>query len=229
MDKPTHYQTLGIDPSATTEQIRAAYRRLAKQHHPDTGAPAGHQRMVSLNEAYEVLSEPERRRSYDRLLARDSERGVTATQTVPRAPAGRGVSEDNERLSWLKEIYQPVSAAIQKVVRPFERQLDELSYDPYDDELIGQFEAYLQRSQQYYQQARTLFASRPNPAGAALVAELLFHGLNQLGDALDELRYFTQNYDYQHLHVGQELMSIAWDLRGQAVKAAERLLRTAAF
>ncbi|UFP96398.1 J domain-containing protein [Gloeobacter morelensis] len=226
MSTPTHYQTLGIEPSATTEEIRAAYRRLAKQHHPDTGALAGHQRMVTLNEAYEVLSEPQRRQSYDRLLAHGDERpSRVATQTAPRAPVRRGASEDSERARWLRDIYRPVNTAIYRVIRPFRRQLDELAYDPYDDELIAEFVAYLERSQVIYQQAKALFASRPNPAGAALVAELLYHSLNQLGDALDELRYFTLNYDYQHLHVGQELVGIVTDLRRQATEAAERLLR----
>lgn len=217
---PTHYQTLEIKPTATAEQIRTAYRRLAKLYHPDVGAQAGHQRMVLLNEAYEVLSEPESRHSYDRLLAGS---GVLAAARKPSS--GRGTSEDEERARWLNEIYQPVNAAIGRVLRPLRRQLDALSYDPYDDELVAEFVGYLERSQELYRQAHRCFASRPNPAGVARVAEFLFHSLNQLGDGLDEMRYFTLNYDYQHLHVGQELFGIAADLRKQAVEAAERLLR----
>lgn len=37
MAERTHYETLGVEPRATAEQIRRAYRELAKQHHPDTG------------------------------------------------------------------------------------------------------------------------------------------------------------------------------------------------
>ncbi len=219
----THYQTLGITAAASAAEIRSAYRRLAKLHHPDAGGTqSGHQLMLTINEAYEVLREPESRRSYDRLLARDRTQAPTAIRPTP---GGRVVSNDSEREYWLKEVYQPVITAIQKVLKPFRRQLDELAYDPYDDELIAEFISYLERSQAYYQQARAVFVSRPNPSGAALVAELLFHSLNQLGDGLDELRYFTQNYDYQHLHVGQELLGIVADLRMQAMAAAERLLR----
>lgn len=65
-----HYATLGLDRRCTDDQIRAAYRLLAKQHHPDVNAnsPAAVRRTQALNAAYEILSNPERRRDYDREL-----------------------------------------------------------------------------------------------------------------------------------------------------------------
>jgi molecular chaperone DnaJ len=217
----THYETLEVAPTATQEQIRAAYRRLAKLHHPDTGAQAGHQRMVHLNEAYEVLSQPDRRRSYDRELAG---RGGVAHQTVPpRSATVRVASEEEEVLRWLKEVYQPVNGALNRILKPFRRQLDELSYDPYDDALMADFQAYLERSRRLYTEARRTFVSRPNPSGVARVAEFLFHCLNHLGDALDELHYFTLNYDDRQLHVGHELLRRVAELRRQATEAASRI------
>lgn len=219
----THYQTLELDSRATAEQIRSAYRRLAKLHHPDTGADAGHQRMISLNAAYEVLSQPERRRVYDHLLTLHQPTRLRvpygASRTRPDA-----ADEETARDRWLKEVYQPVNISIQQVLRSFRHQLEELSYDPYDDELVAEFEAYLNRSLNLYQNAIRTFRSRPNPFGTARVAEFLYHSLNQIGDALEELRYFPQNYDYQHLHTGQDLFRIAADLRRQAVEAAERIV-----
>lgn len=64
----THYQTLGIEPRATAEQIRRAYRELAKQHHPDTGAKGNEKTFAAIAAAYEVLAEPAKRREYDELL-----------------------------------------------------------------------------------------------------------------------------------------------------------------
>src|SRR6266849_6305540 len=61
-----YYQLLGVPRNATPDQIRSAYRKLAKQHHPDVGeAPDGAERFKQISEAYEVLSDPERRQRYD--------------------------------------------------------------------------------------------------------------------------------------------------------------------
>ena len=68
--EPNYYATFGLDRQCTADQIRAAYRILAKQHHPDVNpaAPAASVRIRELNEAYETLSDPERRRAYDESL-----------------------------------------------------------------------------------------------------------------------------------------------------------------
>ena len=65
-----HYATLGLDRRCTLAQIRAAYRLLAKQFHPDVndGTPAAVRRTQELNAAHETLSDPARRREYDREL-----------------------------------------------------------------------------------------------------------------------------------------------------------------
>ena len=60
------YSILGIPPAATADEIRAAYRRLARQYHPDLNAgPEAEARMKEINEAYDTLSDPLRRRQYD--------------------------------------------------------------------------------------------------------------------------------------------------------------------
>jgi molecular chaperone DnaJ len=61
------YDILGVVPSATTEQIRAAYRNLARQVHPDVGSAARNTSvtMAEINYAWSVLSDPVRRREYD--------------------------------------------------------------------------------------------------------------------------------------------------------------------
>jgi DnaJ-class molecular chaperone len=60
------YSILGVPAAATTEEIRAAYRRLARQYHPDLNAgPEAEARMKEINQAYATLSDPQRRRHYD--------------------------------------------------------------------------------------------------------------------------------------------------------------------
>lgn len=66
-----YYAALGLDRRCTLAQIRTAYRVLAKQFHPDVnhGSPEAVARTQALNAAYETLSDPARRRDYDRELA----------------------------------------------------------------------------------------------------------------------------------------------------------------
>jgi len=62
-----YYQTLGVGANAKSEEIKKAYRRLAKQYHPDArpGDTAASERFKEINEAYSVLSDAEKRKQYD--------------------------------------------------------------------------------------------------------------------------------------------------------------------
>ena len=63
-----YYKILGVPKGAKAEEIKKAYRRLARQHHPDLSKAAGSERRFKdVNEAHEVLSDPEKRRRYDQL------------------------------------------------------------------------------------------------------------------------------------------------------------------
>ncbi|MEA2608124.1 MAG: molecular chaperone DnaJ [Chloroflexota bacterium] len=60
------YLVLGVERTATDAEIKRAYRKLAQQWHPDVNAePSAHDRFTEINEAYQVLSDPERRGRYD--------------------------------------------------------------------------------------------------------------------------------------------------------------------
>ena len=79
----SHYDTLGLRADATATEIRDAYRRLARRHHPDQGAVDA-EAMPRINEAYRVLGDPARRASYDAALrvAPAPARTVTAPEPV---------------------------------------------------------------------------------------------------------------------------------------------------
>jgi curved DNA-binding protein len=64
-----YYEVLGVPRTASQKDIKSAFRRLARQHHPDVnpGDPAAAERFKEINEANEVLSDPEKRRKYDEL------------------------------------------------------------------------------------------------------------------------------------------------------------------
>jgi len=68
MEYKDYYKILGVDRSADDKTIKQAYRRLARKHHPDVSKAKGSaDRFKEINEAYEVLSDPEKRQRYDSL------------------------------------------------------------------------------------------------------------------------------------------------------------------
>ena len=66
---PNYYTTLGVSPRASAVEIKRSFRRRAKELHPDTATSGSDERMRSLIDAYEVLSDPQRRGNYDRTHA----------------------------------------------------------------------------------------------------------------------------------------------------------------
>src|SRR5205807_10600826 len=68
-----YYETLGVSKTASADEIKSAFRKLARKHHPDVAKPkeksAAEEKFKQINEAYEVLSDPEKRAKYDQLGA----------------------------------------------------------------------------------------------------------------------------------------------------------------
>lgn len=96
---PTHYDVLGVRPTSTMEEIRAAYRRRAREAHPDAlaGSSAvggGQAEMAAINAAWHVLSDPGRRAVYDASLRGPTTSAVASTERsrVPNVslPVQRG-------------------------------------------------------------------------------------------------------------------------------------------
>ena len=99
----THYDVLGVPASASAEEVKRAYHRMARQHHPDVRAGTGGDPMVEVNAAWSVLGDPVRRGNYDRELARRTAatepRDVDAddvTSVVDFAGFGGGLDPDPE-------------------------------------------------------------------------------------------------------------------------------------
>jgi DnaJ-class molecular chaperone len=75
MPAKNYYVVLGVSRDETSAGIRSAYHELARHMHPDTAGPVDTFRFQEINESYEVLSDPDRRRAHDREVA-DTERAA---------------------------------------------------------------------------------------------------------------------------------------------------------
>lgn len=92
------YAELGLAPTATADEVRAAYRRRARACHPDVStAPGAAEAFARLQRAYAVLSDPERRAAWDRARReRASVPGLTFTWSNIASGSGTPRSDDEE-------------------------------------------------------------------------------------------------------------------------------------
>lgn len=219
-----HYETLKVSPSASQAEIKEAYRRLVKLFHPDSNQEtADHEQIIRINAAYEVLGDNQNRRNYDQQLQDDSQklnsdrlqRTASAQKHYQtRRKTGREVDEQVEE--WLRQVYQPVNRLLCTILYSLEEQMEQLAADPFDDELLDEFQEYLKTCRDDLKQAQITFRSLPNPPSLARTAAHLYYSLDQVADGLEELGYFPLNYDERYLHTGQELFRIATGLHCEA-------------
>ena len=214
------YRVLGVSPQASGAEIKAAYRALVKQHHPDAGGDAT--TILALNAAWEVLGDLERRAAFDR---RSSVTGVGAAAGGPggagasvgrgsKHPRTKGSTADHAALElWLASVYAPIDRALGQVINPFAAQLKELSADPYDDQLMELFCTYLEQSQQKMLKVEALYRSAMAPLLAKEFSLQLYHCFAQVKDALVDLERYTMGYVDSYLRDGRELMREAKRLR----------------
>lgn len=224
-----YYEILEVTRTATQREIQQSYRRLAKQFHPDSQhQTANHDSIIQLNAAYEVLGDAQRRNNYDQQLEGSdhySRREQRNRQAQSRYRQQRQAAKEAEQSlqDWMEAIYKPLNRLFLQVIKPLNSQIDELAADPFDDELMENFQTYLEQCRQSLGKARSLFASQPNPAEAAKIAVTLYYCLNHLDDALEELEQFTSSYDEHYLNTGKELFRLAKQLLQEAKLMAQQI------
>ena len=104
-EKRDYYEVLGVEKSASEDEIKKAYRKLAKANHPDLhpGDKECEERFKEINEAYEVLSDPDKRAKYDQFGRRS-----TRPPAAPAAP----VSAASAALATFSAAASGISSAI---------------------------------------------------------------------------------------------------------------------
>ncbi|MEL7352625.1 MAG: DnaJ domain-containing protein [Cyanobacteria bacterium P01_A01_bin.116] len=227
-----HYQTLGIAIGASQAQVKQAYRKLAKQFHPDSqekdahpNTSVNHDKIAQVNAAYEILGDATERREYDAQRRRAVETAASDRANRAASAASAQAQYRKKRKSagsqttieqWLRSVYNPTDRLIGKIIKPLKAEVRALSADPFDDELMEAFTAYLEECRASLEKAQKKFKSMPNPAGVAGGAANLYYCLNQLEDGIEEIERFTYTYDDSYLHTGQELFRISAGLRKDA-------------
>ena len=230
------YRVLGVSPQASGAEIKAAYRALVKQHHPDAGGDAT--TILALNAAWEVLGDSERRRRFDQRHASPSNRHPASPSASTASPAaaaratGRAArrsvpasASEEEIALWLQQVFAPVDRLLGQVINPFAGQLRALSADPYDDTLMEAFCSFLEQCQTRLQKAETLYRSQSCPAGTQDLSLELYHCLALLKDALVDLERFTMGYVDSYLRDGRELLRKARQRRTALQEHCRQLRR----
>ena len=123
----------------------------------------------------------------------------------------------------MRQVYQPVNRLLCRILNSLEEQIETLAADPFDDQLLEEFQTYIESCRDWLKQAQRTFRSMPNPPTVAGTAAHLYYCLNQIADGLDELEYFPLNYDERYLHMGQEMFRIANGLHCEAQESVEAI------
>jgi molecular chaperone DnaJ len=224
---PDPYQVLGVNPQASHGEIKAAYRALVKQHHPDAGGDAA--AMLAVNAAWEVLGDRQQRHRLDQVRRReaprrDSSGAGKASAAAPAPSATRAAAASDEEVAlWLQQVYGPVDRLLGQVVNPFPAQLRALAADPYDDALMEAFCSFLEQSQARLARVETLYRSHSCPPGLQEFSLDLYYTLSLIKDALIDLERFTMGYVDSYLRDGRELLRQARSRRSQLHQRCRQL------
>jgi molecular chaperone DnaJ len=221
-----HYQILQVKISGSPQEIKQAYRRLVKEFHPDSQHEnANHEKIIKLNVAYETLSDPKNRRIYDQQLANNSNYRQNKSNHASEyyhQNKNQSYQEEISQAKWLKQVYSPIIRLVNSIISPLDEEIEQLSADIFDDELMGIFLEYLENCRHSCNQAKQILQSQANPRLYAGIAAYMYYGLNHIDDGIDELERFTMTYEESYLYDGQELFNLALETTGLARSMVQR-------
>ncbi len=201
------YTQLGLKKNANKDEIKSAYRLLAKKYHPDTGGD--NEKFLALQHAWETLNDPQKKAIYDQSLINDESYAISKNINWSSKIKNKkydSTNKDQDIKDWIKKIYIPINRFISQVIKPLNDEIKKLSADPYDDELMDAFSSYLIESRKKIEKASCLYKSQAVPSSISSIGLDLYHCFSHVQDALDELDRYTQGYVDDYLFDGKQMM-----------------------
>ncbi len=226
--KINHYEILGLAPDVSAAEIKRAYRNLVKNVHPDlslskkpdTQVVTETEHMMSINEAYETLMDTDKRAHYDSVVIRSRPR----TQMRMPTHFQDSLDEEKARERYLKQVFLPLRRSIESILSKYKQRLSALSQDIYDDQLLEEFSLYVEEIEQTLRKASDEFTANPPPLTLKPSLQWMRHSIAQAADGLEELQYFCQNYDYDHLAMADNLFKIAREHLRSALESSKSVV-----
>ena len=204
------YEVLGLEKNATKSEIKASYRSLVKLHHPDKGGEK--ERFLSIQNAWETLNDPIKKEKYDRKIFYSSASFDAFNENWEDKVNSKKYNssiKDKEVETWIKEIYTPINRLINQIIKPLNSEIKELSADPYDDQLMGNFCNYIIVSKKKIEKVEKIYNEKFVPKSISALGLDLYHCFSQVKDALSELERYTQGYVDDYLFDGKEMIKEA--------------------
>jgi molecular chaperone DnaJ len=226
VEKRTYYDVLGLTQDVSLLEIKRAYRKLVKSHHPDVDyhelnarqRKQANDQMRKLNEAYETLKDKRKRAVYDSLI----DAGKRGSRPLNAAQMLDPNDTDEARELYLRQIFHPSRQSMMKVLNKYRQELSDLSQDLYDESLVAAFEKYADELERTLSKASKALSSKTTPSSLRAAELMMRYAIAQAVDGLEELRYFCQNYDYDHLSMAGNLFRETNNLSRKALQLTKQ-------
>ena len=195
------YQILKVHPSAKLEEIKKAYRKLVKIHHPDKGGNAAV--MLEVNSAWEIL----KKKHKDLNLNKVNNSKIYNQNEYKRETNNHSKPEDLKK--WFQNVYIPIDKLLGQIINPLGSKIRDLSADPYDEILMDSFCLYLEQSKNKITKIKEIYTSFACPSIIRDFSLDLYHCLSHVEDGINELERYTMGYVDNYLHDGKAMIAFA--------------------
>jgi len=115
---PDYYTFLEVPSTATNNEIRRSYRRLARKYHPDLNQQALDKHIKLLNEAYAVLSDPAKRATYDQQRLLEEKRRKATQNALHRQQEQASSTPQEPKMTWIEGIFGFVKELRKELRKP---------------------------------------------------------------------------------------------------------------